>query len=119
MQVIKMDKNVQKTWNEIGNSFDKIREDPLRMMTPKMSYENVLILCHGDLDGIGSGLAIYDLIRPYAHNVEKLFTLPHRIGEHSNTDVYDLIILADIAINNRSVEMAFNFIKKNHQKCFG
>jgi len=111
-----MEKSVQKTWNEIGSSFDKIRDDPLKMLIPKLPYDNVLILCHGDLDGIGSGLAIYDIIRHNAKNVEKLFTLPHRIGEHTHTDVYDLIILADIAINNRSVEMAFNFIKKNHHK---
>jgi hypothetical protein len=112
----KMEESVQKIWDEIGDSFDKVRNDPIKMLFPRTPYNNVLILAHGDLDGIGSGLAIYDIIKDNARNVEKLFTLPHRIGEHVNTDVYDLVILADIAINNRSVEMAFNFIKKNHSK---
>lgn len=111
-----MEEVVQETWNKIAESFDKMRDSPLRMMFPKTPYNNVLILSHGDLDGIGSCLAIYDIIKHGANNVEKLFTLPHKIGEHTHTDVYDLIILADIAINNRSVEMAFNFIKKNHHK---
>ena len=43
-----MEETIQKTWDEIGNSFDKIRGKPLTMMTPKMPYDNVLILTHGD-----------------------------------------------------------------------
>lgn len=111
-----MKENIQKEWDKIGESFDKIRDNPLKLMTPKIPYDNVLILAHGDLDGIGSCLAVYDIIKPHTRNIEKLFTLPHRISEHTKIDVYDLVVLADIAINNRSPEQAFNFIKKYHHK---
>ena len=95
---------------------DAYIDTPLSLLFPKTPYENVLILAHGDLDGIGSGLALYEIIKPNAKHIEKVFTLPHYLSKHTDCAGYDLIILVDLAINNRSVQMAFNFMNKYPNK---
>ena len=87
-------------------------DNPLSLLFPKEKYENVLILAHGDLDGIGSGLAMYEILKPNCIHIEKVFTLPHYLSKHTDCEGYDLIVLVDLAINNRSVQMAFNFMNK-------
>lgn len=87
-----------------------------KLFNPKSQYENVLILGHGDLDGIASVVAMYEILKPIANHIEKVFTLPHRINQHTACDGYDLIVLVDLAINNRSPQMSFNFMNKYRDK---
>lgn len=91
-------------------------DNPLSLLFPKKQYDNVLILAHGDLDGISSGLALYEILKPNSRHIEKVFTLPHYLNMHTACDGYDLIVLVDLAINNRSIQMAFNFLNKWHDK---
>jgi hypothetical protein len=99
----------QEEWNRKAKSLDKMRTS----FSLKKQYKNVLFLLHGDLDGIISGVKFYPIIEPIAKRIEILFTQPHWIHEHSHADIYDLIVVLDIAVNNRDKQMTYNFIKKH------
>jgi len=90
-------------------------------ITEKIRSANglVLILTHGDLDGVVSAIMMTKILRESLTNtnhIEVVFTLPKWIHTHTETDVYDLIILLDIAVNNRDIKSAEKFMEKNKNK---
>jgi len=98
------------TWKDIAEIFDKRLN-----LSLLQRYKNIGLFAHGDADGIASAIFMYTILKPRCDNIEIIWTKPHLIGEHVNTDAYDLIIVVDIAVNNRDPHMTRRWIQK-HQK---
>lgn len=108
--------SIQQTFDYYAKYFDGMR-DPLRYaLRPEKRFNNVLILAHGDPDGIACSVALHEIFGDRIKNCECVYTLPHLIDTHTNTDPYDLILVVDLAINNRNPQMSLNFIEKNKPK---
>lgn len=75
-----------------------------------------LLLTHGDLDGIVSGMMMYEIYKNKFDKIEVLFTLPHKIHEINTIDPYDFIIVTDIAINNRDTSLTKGFLERISDK---
>jgi len=108
-------------WNDIGDKFDKMRR-----ISPDRKYVKPLIIAHGDLDGIVSAIMMEIIFKNnWINEPEVIFTRPHEVKRYNikaqkkenrgiKTDVYDIIIVVDIAVNNRDPQSTINFI--NHVK---
>ena len=79
-------------------------------------YENVGIFAHGDGDGIACAIKVFLFLESRCKNIEIIWTKPHLIGSHINTGAYDLIIVVDIAVNNRDPHMTRKWIQKHQKK---
>ena len=100
---------------KVANTYSKVS------LTKK--YDKCLIVAHGDLDGIVSAIMMRYIFKNKLNNEpETIFTRPHEVKKYNpkalkkenrgiKTDVYDLIIVVDIAVNNRDPNTTLNFVK--------
>lgn len=109
-------------WKEISAKFDKMSNISLTK-----TYDKCLIVAHGDLDGIVSATLMKYVFKNRLKVVEVIYTRPHYIkifnpnatkpeNRGIKTDIYDLIIVVDIAVNNRDPQSTINFINSVRHK---
>jgi hypothetical protein len=101
----------KQTWKKIADVFDSRLN-----LSLTQKYKNVGLFAHGDGDGIASAVFMYEFLKPRSENIEIIWTKPHLIGEHTHTNDYDLIVVVDIAINNRDPHMTRKWIQKHQKK---
>lgn len=104
--------------NDWKETFEKAKEVSIGRLSMSLlkAYRNVGLFCHGDGDGIASAIYMYEFLKPRSDNIEIIWTKPHKIAEHTNTADYDLIVVVDIAINNRDPHMTRKWVQKHQKK---
>ena len=114
-----MEKEIQETWNKLAKHFDML-ENPLKRLfkdgKPR-KHKNVLFIAHGDVDGIMALVMFFYIFHKFYENIEILFTQPYYIHKwHNFCEVYDLIIVLDLAIDNRNDRHSTKFLDKYQNK---
>lgn len=72
--------------------------------------DNVLIVAHGDLDGIVSAALLAEQLGISAEEVQVIFTQPFLVDKVEIPDGIESVYVVDIAVNNRNPEMTKRFI---------
>ena len=117
---------VQEIWQDISEGFDNKFKNAVKMSLTKQ-YEACLIVAHGDLDGIVSAAMMKHVLKHNCAEIECGFYRPHYIKIHNPkatkeenkgiiTKPYDLIVIVDIAVNNRDYNTVFKFIESVKHK---
>jgi len=118
-----METTWKEDWKAVGDKFDKMRNLSL---TKKL--EKCLIVAHGDLDGIVSAIMMREIFKnTMTSEPEVIFTRPHEVKRYNEkahkkenrgikTDIYDFIIVVDIAVNNRDPQSTINFVNSVKNK---
>lgn len=121
-----MTETIQKVWHDIAIAFDEKFKNAIKISLLK-HYKRCLIMAHGDLDGIASAGLMNLIFRHNCDVIETCFYRSHFIKVFNPkatkpenkgiiTDKYDLIIVVDLAINNRDYKSVETFIKSIENK---
>ena len=76
----------------------------------EMKDNNILIVAHGDLDGITSAALLAEQLGISVEEVQVTFTQPFLVDKVKIADDMESVYVVDIAINNRNPEMTEQFI---------
>ena len=74
--------------------------------------QKILIIAHGDLDGITSVALLAEKLGIAPEYVQVIFTQPFLVDKVKIPDEVEQVYVVDIAINNKDPEMTMNFIAK-------
>jgi len=78
-----------------------------------------IIITHGDLDGVLSGVLLHDVYKDDFETLEVVFSQPYWLAKMKyigDLSLYDKIFIADIALDNRDITSVMRFIQKYKDK---
>lgn len=76
-----------------------------------MSENKVLIVAHGDFDGVISAVGVAELFGITPKEIRVIFTQPFLVDKVKIPDDIEEVYVVDIAVNNRDPEMTTKFIE--------